>query len=139
VALLALGQVVDDLLLHPYQLAYFNELARHRLNHTNTAVEYWSVSAKEAVQQAQLRGRLPVNPTVEDGPLPIPLFIGFRQLGGRIAKGAPTHLVFQVRNPPDFARPNPPSLVCAKPVEVNRRQLLAPKLVMSRLIVCRSA
>ncbi|MEB3333651.1 MAG: hypothetical protein VKP70_01555 [Cyanobacteriota bacterium] len=138
VALLAVGQVLDDLLLHPYQLAYFNEIARHRLNHTNTSVEYWSVSAKEAVQQAQLRERLPLNPTVEDSPLPPPLFIGFRQLGGRVATGADTQLIFQVRNPQDFRQAPPPGLLCAKPAEVSRRQVLAPKLVMSRLIVCRT-
>jgi hypothetical protein len=138
VALLALGQVVDDLLLHPYQLAYFNEMARHRLNHTNTSVDYWAVSAKEAVQQAQLRERLPVNPTAAEEPLPLPLAIGFRQLGGRLTQDAPTRLIFQVRNPPDFQRPRPSSLDCANPVEVSRRQLLAPPLVMSRLIVCRS-
>lgn len=139
VALLAIGQVVDDLLLHPYQLAYFNEVARHRLNHTNTAVEYWSVSAKEAVQQAQLRDRLPLNPTVEDSLPSAPLFIGFRQLGGRVAPGADTRLWFQVRSPLEFSQGPPSSLVCAKPVEVSRRQLLAPKLVMSRLLVCRAA
>jgi hypothetical protein len=137
VALLAAGQLLDDLLLHPYQLAYFNEIARHRLNHTNTAVEYWSVSAKEAVQQAQLKERLPLNPTVDDSLSTLPLFIGFRQLGGRVAAGAPLRLLFQVRNPPEFLQAPPPSLACASPVEVSRRQLLAPKLVMSRLLVCR--
>lgn len=139
VTLLAVGQLVDDLRLHPYQLAYFNELARHRLNHTNTAVDYWSVSAKEAVHQALLRGRLPLEPTVEDSLQPAPLFIGYRQLGGRVAAGAPTRLVFQVRTPVDFQRRPPPSLACAKPVEVSRPQLLGPKLVMSRLIVCGAA
>lgn len=139
VTLLAVGQLLDDLLLHPYQLAYFNEIARHRLNHRNTAVEYWAVSAKEAVQQAQLRGRLPINPTVADSIPTLPLFIGFRQLGGRVAADADTRLLFQVRSPDDFLRPPPPGLVCEKPVEVSRRQLLAPKLVMSRLIVCRAA
>lgn len=136
VTLLAAGQVVDVLLLHPYQLAYFNEIARHRLNHSNTAVDYWAVSAKEAVQQAQLRGRLPVNPTVADSLSTLPLFIGFRQLGGRVVADADTRLLFQVRSPEDFQRPTPPDLVCGKPVEVSRRQLLAPKLVLSRLIVC---
>lgn len=131
--------MVDVLLLHPYQLAYLNEIARHRLNHTNTSVDYWAVSAKEAVQQAQLRGRLPLNATVADSIPTLPLFIGFRQLGGRVASHADTRLLFQVRNPPDFQKPNPSSLVCEKPVEVSRRQLLAPKLVMSRLIICRSA
>jgi len=139
VALLAAGQLLDDLLLHPYQLAYFNEIARHRLNHSNTAVEYWSVSAKEAVQQAQLKELLPLNPTVDDSLSTLPLFIGFRQLGGRVAAGAPLRLLFQVRNPPEFLQAPPPSLACASPVEVSRRQLLAPKLVMSRLLVCRGA
>ncbi|MBD2550358.1 hypothetical protein H6G65_12340 [Microcystis elabens FACHB-917] len=139
VALLAAGQLLDDLLLHPYQLAYFNEIARHRLNHTNTAVEYWSVSAKEAVQQAQLQELLPLNPTVDDSLSTLPLFIGFRQLGGRVAPGAPIRLLFQVRSPPEFLPVPPPSLACARPVEVNRRQLLAPKLVMSRLLVCKGA
>lgn len=138
VTLLVVGQVLDDLLLHPYQLAYFNEIARHRLNHTNTAVEYWSVSAKEAVQQAQLRGRLPLNPTVVDSPLPTPFFIGFRQLGGRMAASADTRLVFQVRSPPDFQQSPPSTWMCTKPAEVSRRQLLAPRLVMSRLFVCRA-
>jgi hypothetical protein len=91
------------------------------------------------VQQAQLRGRLPVNPTVADSLSTLPLFIGFRQLGGRVAADADTRLLFQVRSPEDFQRPTPPELVCAKPVEVSRRQLLAPKLVMSRLIVCEGA
>lgn len=139
VALLAAGQLLDDLLLHPYQLAYFNEIARHRLNHRNTAVDYWAVSAKEAVQQAQLRGRLPTNPTVADSIPTLPLFIGFRQLGGRVAADADTRLLFQVRGPEDFRRPVPPGLLCEKPVEVSRRQLLAPNLVMSRLIVCKAA
>lgn len=139
VALLAAGQLLDDLLLHPYQLAYFNEIARHRLNHTNTAVEYWSVSAKEAVQQAQLRGRLPLNPTVADSLSTAPLAIGFRQLGGRVAADADTRLLFQLRSPVAFKSRPPAGLVCTKPVEVSRRQLLAPKLLMSRLIVCRRA
>lgn len=139
VTLLAIGQLVDDLRLHPYQLAYFNEIARHRLNHTNTSVEYWAVSAKEAVQQAQTRERLPLNATVRDSIPNLPLFIGFRQLGGRVAADAETRLLFQVRTPPEFQRTPPPSLNCSKPVEVSRRQLLAPKLVMSRLIVCGSA
>jgi len=44
-----------------------------------------------------------------------------------------------VRSPLEFSQGPPSSLVCAKPVEVSRRQLLAPKLVMSRLLVCRAA
>lgn len=139
VALLALGQLVDGLLLHPYQLAYFNEWARHRLNHTNTAVEYWSLSAKEAVQQAQLRDLLPLNPTVRNSLATAPLAIGFRQLGGREEANATTQLLFQVRSPEDFRRSPPAGLICDKPVVVSRRQVLAPKLVMSRLLVCRSA
>ena len=97
------------------------------------------MSAKEAVQQAQLKERLPLNPTVDDSLSTLPLFIGFRQLGGRVAAGAPLRLLFQVRNPPEFLQAPPPSLACASPVEVSRRQLLAPKLVMSRLLVCRGA
>jgi len=139
VALLAVGLLLDDLLLHPYQLAYFNEIGRHSLNHRNTSVEYWSVSAKEAVQQALLRGRLPPNPTVADSLTTLPLFIGLRQLGGRVAAGASTELVFQVRNPPDFQAPPPADRLCARPIEVKRRQLFAPDLLMSRLFVCRNA
>jgi hypothetical protein len=140
VALLAIGQLLDDLLLHPYQLAYFNEIARHRLNHTNTAVEYWAVSAKEAVQQAQETGLLPLNPTVEESSFsaPPPLFIGFRQLGGRAAAGAATSLLFQMRNPPDFLKAPPEHLVCGHPVEVSRPQILAANLILSRLLICRA-
>ena len=53
-AALAFVLVLDDLALNPYQSAYLNEWGRLSHDHKTTALDYWAVSAKESLRQAQL-------------------------------------------------------------------------------------
>ena len=131
-AMLALVLVLDDLAINPYQSAYLNEWGRFSHNHTTTALDYWAVSAKESLRQAQLKDTLPLSPRVDDSVGPLPLFIGFRQLAGHVETGASPRLKFQVRDAPAFR-----SLEgCMQISEVSRTLSSGQRLVMSRLWNC---
>ena len=129
---LALVMVFDDLVLNPYQIAYLNEWGRYSHNHTTTALDYWSVSAKESLRQAQLDGSLSTSPTVDDSLGTLPLFIGYRQLAGHVSKGESPKLLFQIRDSPAFRDLDN----CRKASEISRTLITGQKLVMSRLWTC---
>jgi hypothetical protein len=126
--------LLDDLALHPYQLAYLNESSRIRHDHTTTSLDYWAVSSKEALHQAQLNGVLELNATVDDALGVAPLFIAHRQLAGRVEAGAQDRLIFQIRNPPEFKV----LLGCRQASQVSRTLSTGQPLVMSRLWLCPS-
>ena len=132
-AILSLSVVVDDLVLHPYQSAYLNELGRLSHNHTTTSLDYWAISSKEALRQAQLNGALPLSPIVDDSVSPSPLWIGYRQIAGHVSAGARPKLIFQVRDVPAFR-----DLVgCDRASEVSRTLSTGHRLVMSRVWICK--
>ena len=131
-AVLAFVLVLDDLALNPYQSAYLNEWGRLSHDHKTTALDYWAVSAKESLRQAQLNGNLPLSPTVDDSVGPLPLFIGFRQLAGHVEMDASPRLKFQVRDVPAFSNLEG----CSQASEVSRTLSTGHRLVMSRLWSC---
>ncbi|UPM49222.1 hypothetical protein MY494_07625 [Synechococcus sp. A10-1-5-1] len=131
-AALAFVLVLDDLALNPYQSAYLNEWGRLRHDHKTTALDYWAVSAKESLRQAQLNGNLPLSPTVDDSVGPLPLFIGYRQLAGHVEMDASPRLKLQVRDVPAFSTLEG----CTHASEVSRTLSTGHRLVMSRLWSC---
>ena len=131
-AVLALVLLLDDLALNPYQSAYLNEWGRLSHDHRTTALDYWAVSAKESLRQAQLNGTLPLSPTSHDSLGPLPLFIGYRQLAGHVEQDASPKLKFQVRDAPAFTSIEG----CSKSSEVSRTLSSGQRLVMSRLWSC---
>lgn len=131
-AVLAFSLLADTLLLHPYQSAYLNEVGRLTHNHNTTSLDYWAVSAKESLRQAQLNGTLPLSPTVDDSVGPLPLFIGLRQLSGHVVTDASPKLKFQVRDASSFESLSS----CNQSSEVSRTLLTGHRLVMSRLWSC---
>ena len=131
-AALAFVLVLDDLALNPYQSAYLNEWGRLSHDHKTTALDYWAVSAKEGLRQAQLNGNLPLSPTVDDSLGPLPLFIGYRQLAGHVEIGARPRLKFQVRDVTAFRSLDG----CMQASEVLRTLSTGHRLVMSRLWSC---
>lgn len=132
VCITSMTMLLDVLLLHPYQSAYLNESARFSHDHSTTALDYWSVSAKEVIRQAQLNGTLTLNPVVDDSLGTLPLFIGLRQLSGHVSKDGSPKLRFQVRDTPAFVDLNG----CDKSSEVSRTLISGHRLVMSRLWTC---
>ena len=133
-AALAFVLLLDDLALNPYQSAYLNEWGRLTHDHKTTALDYWAVSAKESLRQAQLNDKLPLSPIVDDSGGPLPLFIGFRQLAGHVQMGVRPKLKFQVRDVPAFVNPE----ACIQASEVSRTLSTGQLLVMSRLWRCDS-
>ena len=131
-AALALILVLDDLALNPYQSAYLNEFGRLSHDHKTTALDYWAVSAKESLRQAQLQDTLPLSPTVDDSLGPLPLFIGYRQLAGHVQTDASPKLKFQVRDASSFRSLES----CTQASEVSRTLSTGQRLVMSRLWSC---
>jgi len=136
--------LVNNLMLSPYQYVYFNEAARIFANQNNTSLDYWAVSAREAVQQSILYGQLPLNPRVlssSDFIEPPPFNYALRAMGASITddKYAPS-LHFQYRNP-DQLRSVPKANQgekCRLLHEVVRRQLLFSPLTLSKLYACKS-
>ena len=131
-AALAFVLVIDDLVLNPYQSAYLNEWGRLSHDHKTTALDYWAVSAKESIRQAQLNGNLPLSPTVDDSVGPLPLFLGYRQLAGHVQADTSPRLKFQVRDVPAFRNLEG----CTQASEVSRTLSTGQHLVMSRLWSC---
>jgi len=132
IALLMAVMIIDDISLHPYQLAYLNEPSRLIHNHTTTSLDYWSVSAKEALLQAQRNDALPMNHTVADTQGAVSLFIAHRQLAGHVEAAADQRLVLQVRNPSAFRFLSG----CVQASQVERKLVFGHRMVMSRLLVC---
>ena len=137
----SISSILSICLLHPYQYVFANELISPFTSNRNTSLDYWAFSATEAVQQSVLHGGLPLQPVVRGGiPEPPPLAYAIRSMGGRSQddKSQP-EIHFAWRNPKDFAqkqlRFNQQSN-CNVISEVTRRQLLGPKLTLSRLYRC---
>jgi len=132
---LALILFIDGLSLSPYGTAYLNEPSRFFLNHTNTAIDYWATSSKEAINKAQLQGNLPVNPTLSTGLWISPLWIGYRQLAGQMNSALDHELRIRLRDPNTFSRSNSN---CKHLATVSRSLILMPQpLVLSELDLCK--
>jgi len=130
--LLFLSMLLDDIMMNPYQSAYLNEPSRFFHDHTTTSLDYWAVSAKEALRGAQLRDFLPLSPSVLDNQSLFPVVVSLRQIGGSFSSQASKSIVFQVRDPSAYV--NLPS--CSGPYEVSRSLWTGHRLVLSRLSVC---
>lgn len=133
VAVFAFILVLDDLALNPYQSAYLNESGRLNHDHKTTSLDYWAISAKESLRQAQLNGTLSLNPVVKDNLSPHPLFFGLRQIAGHVDNRSSISLQFQVRDVPAF---RPRDNNCESASEVSRRLSTGQILVMSKLLRC---
>lgn len=135
--------MVNNLMLSPYQYIYLNEVSRLFVSHQNTSLDYWGISAREAVQQSILHGVLPLQPTVfspVDFVEPPPLNYALRAMGASLTND-PTFpaLYFRYRDPEDLTRPlqSDESRSCDVIHEVHRRQLLFAPLLLSKLYRCR--
>ena len=133
VCILAAVLVVDILLINPYQISYLNEFARPFHSHKTTALDFWGVSAKESIRQAQLNDQLQLNPVVFDNISLLPLFIGLRQLSGHVSrdKSHPS-LLIQLRDASSFNQLSG----CETVADVKRNLLPSVSLTMSRLLLC---
>jgi len=132
VCLLSLVLILDNLLLNPYQIAYLNESARFTHDHKTTSLDYWSVSAKESIRQAQLNGAISLSPVVDDSLGTLPLFIGLRQLAGHVKRSVSPSLRLQTRDVSAFVDLKE----CNKSSEVSRTLVTGHRLVLSRLWTC---
>lgn len=132
VAALSVVLVLDNLALNPYQSSYLNEWGRINHNHMTTALDYWAISAKESLRQAQLNEKLPLNPVVDDSLSPLPLFIAFRQLAGHVDVTSDIVLHYQVRDVTSFLDKDG----CSLASQVSRRLATGHLLVLSRLVSC---
>ncbi|QNG29018.1 hypothetical protein [Synechococcus sp. LTW-R] len=134
--------MINNLMLSPYQYIYFNEVGRLFASHRNTSLDYWAVSAREAVQQSILYGQLPLQPrlfSAVDFVEPPPFNYALRAMGASVTddKGLPG-VYFKYRNPGDLRFPpqTGQSRSCDVVHEVHRRQLLFAPLLLSRLYLC---
>jgi len=137
--------MINNLMLSPYQYVYFNEVSRLFANHRNTSLDYWAISAREAVQQSILYGQLPLQPklfSAVDFVEPPPFNYALRAMGASVTddKGLPG-VYFKYRNPRDLRLPpqSGKSRSCDVVHEVHRRQLFFAPLLISRLYLCRPA
>ena len=135
VCILAAVLVVDILLINPYQISYLNEFARPFHSHKTTALDFWGVSAKESIRQAQHNDQLQLNPVVFDNISLLPLFIGLRQLSGHVSRNTshPSMLI-QLRDVSSFKQQSG----CETVANVQRDLLPSVPLTMSRLLLCES-
>lgn len=125
--------VVDNLTLFPYNTSYLNEATRFFLDYTNTSIEYWGSSSKEALRLAQRSKKLPLNPVVRDSLSPLPLFINARQLAFHVSSDSTTEIIFQLRNPDSF---NDLSTECELGSTVTRTLFPFKTLTLSKLWIC---
>ena len=133
--------LVSICFLHPYQYVFSNELMSPFTSNRNTSLDYWAFSATEAVQQSVLHGGLPLQPTVRGGiPEPPPLAYAVRSMGGNMKEDQRVpEIHFAWRNPKDFVQKQTrfnQQNNCTLINEVARKQLLGPKLTLSKLYRC---
>src|SRR6185437_6843331 len=69
-SLLALGVIIDDILLNPYQYIYFNELSRHYISNENTENDYWGFSLRETYESIDMMKYYTPYISLENGPMP---------------------------------------------------------------------
>ena len=136
IALLSLLLLLDNLSLNPYQSSYLNEFARNSHSYRTTSLDYWAISAKELIRNAQLNGALTTSPHLRGQSWISPFWIGFRQLDGIFytddVKSIP-YPHYQFRDKPSFE--NTPDR-CELASSVQRKLAFAPDLLMSRLYLC---
>ena len=137
IAFLSLLLLFDNLSLNPYQSSYLNEFARNSHTHKTTSLDYWAVSAKELIRNAQLNGSMTTSPKLRGQSWISPFWIGFRQLDGAFysddVKSIP-YPHYQFRDKPSFEY-IPES--CELASSVQRKLAFAPDILMSRLYLCR--
>ena len=127
--------IVDSMILNPYQSAYLNEISRFSHNHKTTSLDYWAVSSKELLRNAQTNGSLLTPPELTQGIWISPFWISYRQLSGQLKNNGNIYPLYQVRVPSDFVDP-PESRDCKYASTVERYLLPYNKLIMSKLFVC---
>ena len=135
VVLMSITLFLDSLSLNPYQSAYLNEFARFSHNHKTTSLDYWAVSSKELIRNAQINGSFASPPSLKQGIWISPFWISFRQLSGQLNNNQNISPLYQVRVPSEFQVP-PESRDCNYASSVERYLLPFNKLVMSKLYLC---
>ena len=135
IAFLAAILTFDSLSLNPYQSSYLNELSRFTHNHKTTSLDYWAVSSKELLRNAQFNGALSTPPTLTQGIWISPFWISFRQLSGQLSSNKNLSPLYQVRVPSDFKDP-PESRNCEYASSVERYLLPFNKVTLSSLYIC---
>ena len=149
-SLLAIVTLSDLLLIHPYQIAYFNETARisspainlgitslktNSHDHLTTSTEFWGSSTKELSQIYRDSTLLENRPlATQPDPTHNPPFIkAFKETGGSVDSNAGQRLVLLNGDHPgwwsDYSD-------CAKSWMVTRRQLFSKPIIMSQLYEC---
>ena len=149
-SLLAIVALSDVLLIHPYQIAYFNETARisspainlgivslktNSHDHLTTSTEFWGSSTKELSQiyrDSKLLENRPLA-TQPDSTHNPPFIKAFKEIGGSVNSNARQRLVLLNGDHPgwwsDYSE-------CAKSWMVTRRQLFTKPIIMSQLYEC---
>lgn len=144
---LALMQAVNFLLLNPYQYVYLNPFARLFASSENTSLDYWGVSAREALQSAVLDGSISMDTTFSGGPYGLAntptLAHALKSMGGRVRKenqySSPNlvHVFGDGDYWANWMQRNAGTFECTKVSSVRRKQILFPKLELSSLHVCK--
>lgn len=142
--------LADTALIHPYQIAYFNELARvpslkissrlphlslKRHDHLTTSTDFWGASTKELAQlykSSKLIQRSPLS-SVEDSTHNPPFLTAFQEVGGQISHNSDHRLVLLNGDHPgwwtDYGS-------CTQSWSVSRRPLFSKPIIMSKLYEC---
>jgi len=150
ICLLFLISICDTLLIHPFQIAYFNEVARlpratlnlgpfqlktYPHDHLLTATEYWGSSTRELAKKykdAKLLEKKPLAST-SDGSHNPPFIQAFSQERGMISKSSPNRLILLNGGHPNWWSDYKN---CRLSVDVSRRQLFSAPVLMSKLYEC---
>ena len=127
----------DNLMINPYQSSYLNEPARFIHSNLTTSIDYWAISSKELIRNAQLKREISVQPQLKNGLWISPFWIAFRQLGGQASESSLVSPLYQVRDPINFSAP-PPERDCRFGSSVKRNLLPNRTIILSKLYFCQN-
>ena len=146
VILLGFMQVANFLLLNPYQYVYLNPFARIFASSENTSLDYWGVSAREALQSAVLDGSISMDTIYSGGPYGLAntptLAHALKSMGGKVKKEVQystpnlVHIFGDGDYWANWMRSNVDYFECTKVASVGRKQMFFHRLELSSLHVC---
>lgn len=142
--------LADTVLVHPYQIAYFNELARlptvkisskrphlslKTHDHLTTSTDFWGASTKELVQLYKSSKRIQKSPLISapDSTHNPPFLTALKDIGGHIRLDSDHKLVLLNGDHPGWWT-NYSS--CGQSWSVSRRTLFSKPIIMSKLYEC---
>ena len=137
ICLLGVILFLDNLMINPYQSSYLNESARYFHSNLTTSIDYWAVSSKELIRNAQLKREITVHPQLKTGLWISPFWIAFRQLGGQVSDSSQLSPLYQVRDPSNFSAP-PVERDCSFGSSVKRNLIPNRTITLSKLYFCRN-